>query len=389
VNRRRRIPLLVALLGSAVLSLGAPAGATAKEVTADQLALPSSSQLATERAQFSELARKGVAAGRSHWYDSQRRWWLDRLNDHRQYPLATIWSVVPMWEAVNACAIATPTAANRAAVTDFARGAERYYDPALGRSGGYAPYPGDRGGRETAWFDDNGWWGIAFVDAYRATGNRRYLDDAARALRFIAGSGWASGGGVWWNTTHPHRSGEALASGTALAAMLYEATGGASYLKTARKFIAWGDAHFTWKYGLYRRNDSDPTPMGYVEGPMIGAHEILCRVAHDAHACDRTHALAEASLQRFGADVSHGPQYDTIYLRWMLELYRRDGDRRWYALARRNALRAARRAGSSGGLYMHAWDGGSRGVNMPGLLQTHAATVSLFAWLAAAPVPQD
>ena len=370
----------------------AAGAAQAKVVTAEELALPPSSQLEVDRARFGQLARRGVADARAHWFDSGRRWWLERLNDTRRYPLATIWGVVPLWEALNARAIASPTAANRSAVKDFARGAERYYDPALGPSGGYAPYMGDRGGRERAWFDDNGWWGIAFVDAYRATGNRRYLDDAARALRFIARAGWASGGGIWWDTTHPHRSGEALASGTALAAMLYEATGDGSYLRTARKFISWADAHFTWKLGLYRRNDSDPTPMGYVEGPMIGAHEILCRVAHDARACSRAEDLAVNSLNRFGADVNHGPQYDAIYMRWMLELYQRDHDPRWYALARRNGLRAARSARDSRGLFMRCWDG-ERGstcdASRPDLLQTHAATVSLFAWLAAAPVPQD
>jgi hypothetical protein len=129
--------------------------------------------------------------------------------------------------------------------------------------------------------------------------------------------------------------------------------------------------------------------MGYVEGPMIGAHEILCRVAQDAHACGRAEELAENSLTRFGADVNHGPQYDTIYMRWMLELYRHDHDSRWYALVRRNALRAAANARDSRGLYMRAWSGGSARAAAPGLLQTHAATVSLFAWLAAAPVPQD
>jgi uncharacterized protein YyaL (SSP411 family) len=389
MSSRRPLTPLLALLAAALLLLAAASVALAKTVTSDQLALPPSSQLDTERAHFADLARQGIADARANWFDAGRGWWLDRLNDSRQYPLATIWSAVPLWEALNARAIASPTAANRAAVKAFAHGAERYYDPALGPSGGYAPYPGDGGGHERAWFDDNGWWGIAFVDAYRATGSKRYLDDAARALRFIAEAGWAPGGGLWWNTSHPHRSGEALASGSALAALLYEATGNDSYLKTARKFTSWGDAHFTSKFGLYRRNDDDPTPMGYVEGPMIGAHEILCRVAHDAHACSRAENLAEASLNRFGADVSHGPQYDTIYLRWMLELYKHDGDRRWYALARRNALRAARSARSSSGLYMRAWDGGTRGINMPGLLQTHGATVSLFAWLAAAPVPQD
>ena len=365
------------------------AGAAAKEVTPEQLALPPAAQLRVERAQFAAAAGRGVADARSHWYSSGRGWWLEREHDTRQYPLATIWGVVPMWEALSARAIARPTASNRAAVDAFARGAERYYDPALPGGGGYAPYPGDRGGRERAWFDDNGWWGIAFVDAYRATGNARYLTDAARALRFISNAGWAPGGGLWWDTSHPHRSGEALASGTALAALLYEHTHKAQYLKLFRKFASWGDAHFTGRLGLYRRNDSDETPMGYVEGPMIGAHEIVCRVAGDARACARAHQLAEASLTRFGADVNHGPQYDTIYMRFMLDLYRHDGDRRWYALARRNGLRALRAARDHRGLYSRSWDGGTRGISRPGLVQTHAATVSLFAWLAAAPVPHD
>ena len=368
-----------------------PAASTqARHVNATALTLPSTARLQSERSNFLALARRGISDARALWWDNRRRWYLDRRNDHDRYPLATIWSIVPQFEALDAVAIAQPSSSNRRAVKSFAKKAETYFDRSLAPGGGYAPYPGDRGGRERSWFDDNGWWGIAFMDAYRATHSKRFLADAARALDFSVRRGWAKGGGLWWDTAHTRKSGEALGSNSALAAMLYAATHKPTYLSQARRLISWGDAHL-WnsRDELYARSDSDSTPMPYVEGPMIGAHETICRAAHDAHACARAEALAEASLSRFGEDVNHGPQYDTIYLRWMLDLSTHDHDSRWYALAYRNAHRALDNARDGHGIFTKAWDGGSitQHQSRPGMIQTHAASVSLLAWLAVAPVP--
>jgi hypothetical protein len=379
---------IAAALAAALLVPASPAHA--KRVDAAALALPSAAKLKADRGRFLSLARRGNADARSLWWDSRLRWYRDRRPDHDRYPLATIWSIVPLFESLDAVAIAQPSSTNRRAVKAFGKKAETYFDRSLGSSGGYAPYPGDRGGRERAWFDDNGWWGIAFVDAYRATHDRRFLKDAARALAFSARRGWAKGGGLWWDTIHTRKAGEALAANSALAAMLYEHTRKPSYLKLARRFIGWGDAHLWNSHAnLYRRSDDSAFPMSYVEGPMIGAHAIICHAAHDKRACARAEELAEASLSWFGEDVDHGPQFDTIYLRWMLELSARDGDPRWYALAYRNANRALQNARDGHGVFTRAWDGGSitRHDARPGMIQTHAASVSLLAWLAAAPVP--
>jgi hypothetical protein len=374
----------------AVAVLAPASVAHADRVDASELTLPPSAQLKADRAQFLKLARRGVSDARALWWDSRLRWYRDRRPDHDRFPLATIWSIVPLFESLNAVAIAQPNSTNKRAVKRFAKKAETYFDPALKPSGGFAPYPAPRGGRERAWFDDNGWWGIAFVNAYRATHEGRYLKDAARALRFSSTRGWARGGGLWWDTGHTRKAGEALASNSALAAMLYEATRKRSYLKLARRFIAWGDAHLRSSTpGLYARSDSSSVPMGYVQGPMIGAHLVICRAARDSKACERAEEIAQASLDRFGADLNHGPQYDAIYLRWMLELSARDGDSRWYALAYRNARRALDNARDGRGVFTRAWDGGSivRHEAREGLIRTHAASVSLLGWLAVAPVP--
>src|SRR5204862_96536 len=170
------------------------------------------------------------------------------------YPLATIWDIVPLFGAIDAVAIAQPSAANRRAVARFAAGAERYLNRGLHPVAGFSPYPGDRTAGTKTWFDDNGWWGLGFVNAYL---------------------------------------------------------------------------------------------------------------------------------------LNFSPQYDAIYLQWMLALYALDGDATLYRLAADNARNAEARALNGEGLYLLSWNGETlpRQYARPGLLQTHAATTSLMAWLAVYPPP--
>src|SRR5207237_460346 len=84
--------------------------------------------------------------------------------------------------------------------------------------------------------------GHAFLDAYRATGNPRYLTDAKRASDFVDARGW-SGDGMWWETRHESKSEEALGAATALSAEIYEETGNRVYLDRARTYINWANHH--------------------------------------------------------------------------------------------------------------------------------------------------
>lgn len=321
----------------------------------------------------------------SLWADRRFGWYDERLADRDRYPLATIWDAAPLFEALDAQQTAAPSPAHRAAVAAFARGAERYWDPRLKPTPGYAPYPNDRGAHVRVWFDDDGWWGLGFLDAYFATGEARYLRDAKRAFSFIASQGWDKArGGLWWNTSHPYRAGEPLAAGSLLGALLYKATGEASYRVQVDRFLGWADRRFTADRGLYMRTDSDPTPTPYVEGPLVEAHQVLCEMG-EASACSRARQLANACWQRFQDRLSMGPQFDTIYLHWMLVYAGQTHDGRWPALAREMAARAQAHALDGHGLYLRAWDGGPMSAHQarPDMLQTDAATLELFAWLAA------
>jgi hypothetical protein len=95
--------------------------------------------------------------------------------------------------------------------------------------------------------------------------------------------------------------------------------------------------------------------------------------------------LGRASVAAFPARLDWSATADGLYLRFLLALYRHDGDRKWYDQAYANAVRARDHAASGGGLYLNDWNG-SR-VAPAGLLRTHAGTVALFAWMATVPAP--
>ena len=73
----------------------------------------------------------------------------------------------------------------------------------------------------------------------------------------------------------------------------------------------------------------------------------------------------------------------------MLALYALDDDRTLYQLAADNARDAETRARNAAGLYLRSWNGETLPAidAKQGMLQTHAATTSVFAWLAVAHPP--
>jgi uncharacterized protein YyaL (SSP411 family) len=202
----------------------------------------------------------------------------------------------------------------------------------------------------------------------------------------VIGRGWdPAAGGTWWDTAHGHKTAEPLAAAAYAGAVLYRETHRPAYLAQVRKLLAWADRH-SWnaQRRLYGRNATDGTVMDYVQGMMIGARLQLCEATADRRQCDPAEALARAALPAFGQDLSWSPTADAMYLRFLLDLYRHDHDRRWYALAQHNAERALRNGASGNGLYLRNWDGREVPERF---LRVHAGTISLFAWFATARPP--
>jgi Glycosyl hydrolase family 76 len=367
---------------TALLVLGLTAAAAA---AADPPALPPSAQLKADRAAFLRVAEEGIPETRKLWGDGKTRWYRGVLTGDPT--LATTWTAFPLLEATSALAIARPTKANKQAVDEIALRAESFWDPTIVGGGGVSWRFGLRN-TGNAYFDDTGWWGVSYLDAYRATGKKRWLWNAGRALAFIDREGWdRPGGGVWWNVAHSHKTSEPLAAGALIAATLYRYQRKPYFLKTAKRYIAWADAHTRnpRQDNLYGRSDVDGTVMDYVEGMFIGAHVELCRATKDKSWCAKARRIANGSLSQFPILADWAPETDVVYLRWLLDLYEVDGNKRWYAVVYANAARAIQSARDDKGLWSLRWDGT---WTAPGVLYTQAATLQLFAWMAAAPLPK-
>jgi len=379
--------MVLILVAAGGLLAGASASPTRARASARSARARASATLpaAASAAAYEALAARGVQQA-SSWREAS--WYCEYLGCARgPYVLLTVWGEVPMFESVDALEIALPSGAHRALVDRFARASEHYWNPYLD---GYAPYPEDRYRGAEAWFDDNGWLGLAFLNAYRATSERRYLYDAQRAFHFIATQGWDAqgGGGMWWNTEHPYHSGPALASDSLLGMLLYEQDHQRWQLRDVETYVDWANANDRHDAGrLYLEKPNEPdSVLDYVQAPLIYAQYLLCEHGLGTGYCEDAHAVAATMADHYvrgNYSYNYGPEYDAIFLQWMMAYGQATHDTQWLTLAGVNASAAAAHAADGRGLWLSSWWGGriADPETHPGMFRTMAATTSLFAWL--------
>ena len=239
---------------------GSGISATSAAAATADLSATSAAGAAASRS-YLELAEAGIGKT-SAWWDGSAGWFYDQLGSGSNRAQVTLWGGNGMFEALDEIAIADPTAKTKAAVQTFARGEQRYWNPHLKPVPGYSPKVGESRASQPTWYDDNAWIGIAFLDAYQATGNHAYIADAERAFAFIAAGGWDAkqGGGMWWSTEHQWLSGEALAAAADLAARLYQTTDKAKYRTDAERYIGWANKNLLRPQGVYVPVASTPFP---------------------------------------------------------------------------------------------------------------------------------
>jgi predicted alpha-1,6-mannanase (GH76 family) len=250
-------------------------------------------------------------------------------------PRTGLWRTTGWWNAANAltAVIAYTRATGDQAFagvieTTFARAPRRHADFV------------------NSYYDDNGWWGLAWVAAYDLTGDPRYLDAAGVIFARTAG-GWddTCGGGVWWSRARTYKNAIPNELFLTLAARLHQrAPEAGDYLAWAEKTWAWFRASgMIGPGGLVNdgltgdcRNNGGIT-WTYNQGVILGGLAALHEITGDRSYLERGESIADAALSRLArppgiltepneaASTSRdrdGPQFKGIFVRYLHDFCR-------------------------------------------------------------------
>ncbi|MDQ2876416.1 MAG: glycoside hydrolase family 76 protein [Actinomycetota bacterium] len=211
-------------------------------------------------------------------------------------PRTGLWRTTGWWNAANALTAvigytrATGDQAFAGVIeTTFSRGPRRHAD-----------FVND-------YYDDNGWWGLAWVAAYDLTGDPRYLD-AATVIFDRTADGWDDtfGGGVWWSKARKYKNAIPSELFLTLAARLHQRD------SEAGSYRAWAERTWEWfsasgmigPSGLVNdgltaggQNNGGIT-WTYNQGVILGGLAALHQITGDRAYLAQGESIADAALRR-------------------------------------------------------------------------------------------
>lgn len=213
------------------------------------------------------------------------------------------------------------------------------------------------------YYDDQGWWALAWIDAHDVTGNPAYLSMAETIFTSITG-GWDStcGGGVWWSTARTYKNAIPNELFLTIAAKLANRTSGSA----SAAYLNWAQQEWLWfkNSGMINAqnlvndglNSSNPsacinngrTTWTYNQGVILGGLVELYRADNDPTLLSQAEAIANAAIANLsqngiltepGGAITGGdvPQFKGVFMRNLMALYVADPDPRYQAFADTNA----------------------------------------------------
>ena len=208
----------------------------------------------------------------------------------------------------------------------------------------FANAPGSQGHANfiNNYYDDSGWWALAWIAAYDATGNSSYLSMAETIFTYMTG-GWDNvcGGGIYWTTARSYKNAVANELFLDVAAKLANRTTGTA----SASYLAWAQKEWAWFNNSGMINSSNlindglssacvnnnATEWTYNQGVVLGGLVELYKAGQDPTLLPKAQAIATAVTTKLinaqgilvDTSVSGGdaPQFKGIFMRNLKALY--------------------------------------------------------------------
>ena len=153
-------------------------------------------------------------------------------------PSTGLYKTTGWWNSANAITV----------LVDYARVSKSTeYDSVLANTFTMAPKTAElqmiRAGFLNKYLDDEGWWALAWIDAYDLTHNKAYLAMGESIFADMAGA-WDDicGGGIWWSKDRKYKNAIANELFLSVAAHLANRTSGSRRYD----YLAWGNREWKW-----------------------------------------------------------------------------------------------------------------------------------------------
>ncbi|KAJ2955888.1 hypothetical protein NQZ79_g8175 [Umbelopsis isabellina] len=175
------------------------------------------------------------------------------------------------------------------------------------------PTPAVNGSFFDDYYDDEGWWAMAWIKVYDMTQDQRYLDAAINIFSdMITGYGVSSCGGVLWG------KGQAYVSAISNELFLATAASLANRVNSTDKqyYLDWAAKEWTWfeSSGLWNSNNTindglldncgnnGATVWSYNQGMIIGALVEYNKANPNSSLIDTAHTVAQAAINQLSVD---------------------------------------------------------------------------------------
>ncbi len=293
---------------------------------------------------------------------------ISRLQNNWYNPQTGLWNTTGWWNAANAVTVLVEysklSASDQylsAVSSTFSRNVRR--------------------GFLNNYYDDEGWWALAWIAAYDQTHKVTYLNAASSIFANMT-TGWddTCGGGVWWSKDRAYKNAIANELFLSVAARLANRVTDTSQRAAA---LSWAQREWQWfsQSGMINSenliNDglssncrnNHKTEWSYNQGVILGGLSALFADTHDAALLKTAQAIAMAAISHLtdshgtlhdvcepncGAD---GVQFKGIFVRNLARLDRAVPQRRYATFLRANAESIWKNDQGPGYQFGQVWSG--------------------------------